>query len=74
MLQFLQQVPWLPMLQAFMVTARSKIVSTPSFCARSSISRVAGSMLAVAGSAILAFLAAFLISFTSAIRGSSSML
>jgi hypothetical protein len=42
MAQFLQQVPWAPILHGFMVAARSKTVSIPSSWARTIISWVAG--------------------------------
>jgi hypothetical protein len=56
--QFLQQVPWVPILHCFMLTARSNTVSISISCARRSITWVASSMDASTGSANFIFLAA----------------
>jgi hypothetical protein len=49
--QFLQQIPWVPMLQGFIVTALSNAVSMPSSWDRWIICRVATSIDAATGSA-----------------------
>jgi hypothetical protein len=73
MAQFLQHVPCIPMLQGFMFSALSKIVSTPSSCERAIISCVATSIEALTGSANFGVFAFFSF-FSSAIRDSSKLL